>query len=336
MYLRNRDYDRVIQKPELDQYLNLDSGILTMAYLTAIAKLKSRLKQKFYVDFEFTDTNVFNYTSVYTGSSRAELDFAAYVPANTYNIGALVSNGLNQYVCKVNGTTGSFTSTNFYLLGVQYDLWYITIPYPLFKINYNYKVGDAIFWKGNIYIAQLSSLAFTTDDVQQDVYQVDLFRNVFPDDPINGVKAWGNPIPYNVASVAPNTPIANWTAWNSGAQTANSLRSYNGVLYIANKNSTNVIPGTSPATWSPITWVSGDNRDQLCVDMLLKFVVWDMSSRIMLDESPVVRENDMKSANRMLESLALGEINEDKLILFETGKGLTTKSGGATKNINLW
>lgn len=337
MYLRQRDYDRVIQPQELQEYINTDSGIQQMAYLTALAQVKSKLKQKFYVDFEFTDTDPFSYTSSYTGNGRIELNFPAYVPTNTYNIGDLVSNVTSQYICKVNGTTGAFTSANFYLIGTLYDIWYLQLPYPLFDINKKYKVGDPVFWKGNIYTASLSSVNYTADDRLQDVFQTPRFRNIFPDCPINGVKAWGNPIPYNITAVAPKVPLTNWTPWSSVANyTINVLATFGGVLYISNKASLNITPGTDPTAWSPITWVFGDNRDQLCVDMMLKMVVWDMSARIMLDASPIVRENDMKSANRMLDALALGEINQDKLILIETGVGITTYSGGAQKNVNLW
>lgn len=349
MYLRQRDYDRIIQPQELVQYTNTDAGIQSLAYLTALAKIKSKLKQKFYVDFEFTDTNPFSFAGIYTGNNRIELNFPLFNASIINPVGAVASDSaLNQYVCKIATTANTeFNPAEWFLIGTLYDIWYLQLPYPLFQINQKYNVGDPVFWKGNIYIAKQSTVNFTSDDVLQvpfqeshggfqDPFQEDQFRNIFPDDPISGVKAWGNPIPYNVVATIPNAPIGFYTAWDAFAQLKGVLRSYNGVLYIANKNSTNVIPGTDPASWAPITWLLGDNRDQLCVDMLLKFVVWDIVSRIMIDEAPVVREKDKEGADRMLEGLALGEINEDKLVLFETGKGLTTKSGGATKNINIW
>lgn len=340
-YLIQRDYDRLILDAELQQYLNTDKGIQSMAERSAVGKVKAYLKQKYYTDWEFTDTSVYSATKNYsplngTYPGRVILDFAAYIPANTYNIGDLVSNGVNQYYCKANGTTGTFDATKFYLLGVQYDIWYLKTPAPLFDLKGgSYKVGNLVFWNGKMCSALKTTALITEIDRLDPLFDQNIPQaNIFPDDPNQGANFW-NSQSYNIKGIAPGIPLSNWTAWIAGTYSISDTRTYNGILYISQVNNNTSIPG-SDLNWFPIVWVQGDNRDQLILDVLLKLVIWDLSSRIMVDESPEIRERDKEYAYKLLDQLRHGDITPDQLIRFEDDGGLSVAFGGVTKTVNVW
>jgi len=348
-YLRQRDYDRVILSDELNQITNLDSGIQSLAELTSRAEVYKWLKQKYYLDWEFTDTNVYSQSNIYTGYNRVELNFIAYDDTKTYAVGDLVSfidaNEVNQqYVCKTAITVPAvFDATKFYNIGVQYDLFNLQLPYPLFQlISGFYKPGDVVFWKGNIYTAIKGTQQIDPQNRIQAVYDQDIpFPNIFPDDPQNGVSFWGNPQPYNIIGLAPNIPVSTYTAWsNSTSYVQGNKVSFviNGVntLFISQKTQINITPGTDITSWLPFTWALGDNRDQLIVKAMLNFTIYNVFPRVTVDAEPTQKELRYNMSIAELKGMALGDINEDKLIKIETQEGINTAFGGAVKMNNLW
>lgn len=338
-YLIQRDYDRVIQDAELQQMLNTDAGIQAMAERTALAKVKAYLKQKYYTDWEFTDTDVFSGSAAYAGNNRVVLDFAAYVPANTYNVGDLVSSGTKQYCCKTAATTGPFDASKFYLLGEQYDIWYLALPAALFNLQQGkYKVNDLVYWPttAKVYQAAKGSPLLTELDRLEPIYDQNVpYPNVFPDDPLQGANFWGAGAAYAITGIVPGVPLTAYTAWSAGTYAQGDIRTYGGVLYVSQASTNTSIPGTD-LKWLPVTWTSGDNRDQMILDVLLAMVIWDITSRIMADNSPEVRKVARDAAIQTLEDFAHGKITPDKLEAYQTGEGLTTTYGGVTKTINTW
>ncbi len=348
-YLRQRDYDRVILDAELQQIIDTDKGIQSLAELTSKAEVYKWLKQKYYLDWEFTDTNIFSQSAIYTGNNRVELYFTAYDITKTYVVGALVSkidaNGINQqYVCKTAITVpAAFDPTKFTNIGVQYDLCYLQLPYPLFQlITGFYKPGDIVFWKGNLYICQKGTQQLDKNNRIQAVFDQDIpFPNIFPDDSQNGVSFWGNPIPYNIAGLAPNIPVSTYTAWSNATNYVQGNKAsfvINGVntLFISQKTQINITPGTDITAWIPYTWANGDNRDQLIIEAMLHFVVYKLFERVAFDAIPEMRQIKWDYSMQLLKGLALGDVNEDKLIKIETQEGINTAFGGAVKLTNIW
>lgn len=337
-YLRQRDYDRVILDAELQQIINTDLGIQKMIELQAIAQAKAYVSQKYYTEWEFTDTNVYSQSAIYSAWNRVYLDFTSYDNTATYNIGALVSNGLLQYYCKQNGVTGTFDATKFYLLGSQYDIWYIDYPYPLFDMETNYVAGNSVYWFGKVYTAVQGTPGLNRSDVLDALIDAQVpTKNVFPDDVANGAKYWGIGVPYQVAAIAPNIPLTAYTAYSTlTTYNIGDKATSNGVLYVSQKNNNLNKPLTDITSWLPVSWVSGDNRDQLVLDAVLNLVVYDLQKRIMPDNISETRKVAYELAKETLKGLAHANINADKLVAFESGKGRTVSFGGITKNINVW
>jgi hypothetical protein len=340
MYIRQRDYDRVIQAVELQQVINTDTGVQNMAYWTALAKTKAKLKQKYYVDLEFTDTNVYGPALSYTGSSRVELDFPQYNPANTYNKGDVTAVGTAQYIGNQNTITGAFDATKWYLVGQQYDLWYLALPYQLFDMQRGiYGPGDIVYWFGNVYTCVQGTPGLSNSDELEAIMDSAIpFPNVFPNDPKNGVTYWGNPQPYNIQGIAPGLPLSAYTAYSNATNYgAGALSTYANQLWQSQKvGNLNITPGTDITAWLPIIWIAGDNRDQMVLDCLLHLIVFDLTPRIAADNVEDARLENMKRAWKMLTDLAQGEMNADQLIIIETNQGLSTQYGGVTKTGNTW
>lgn len=348
-YLRQRDYDRVILAEELNQVIDTDRGIVTLAEYTSRAEVYKWLKQKYYLDWEFTDTNLYSQSNIYTGNNRVELNFTDYDATETYVVGDLVSQVdsnevIQQYVCKTAVSVAEpFDATKFTNIGVQYDLYYLQLPYTLFQlINGFYKPGDVVFWKGNLYTAIKGTQQIDPENKIQAVFDQDIpYPNIFPDDPQNGVSFWGNPVPYIIIGLVPNIPVSTYTAWSNGTTYAQGNKVsfvINGVstLFISQKTQTNVTPGIDITSWLPYTWAYGDNRDQLIVKAMLSFTIFNLFPRTTVDAEPTMREMRANASISELKGLALGDINEDKLVKIETQAGINIQYGGVVKNQNVW
>lgn len=294
--------------------------------------------------WELTDTNVFAQTVKYTGMNRAELNFTAYSATSTYAVGDLVSNGTTQYVCKTAITVAeAFTPSKWYSIGEKYDIYNLALPYPLFDLQGNYKIGDNVFWEGKVYTALRNTGKVSQTAELQSIYQSEVqWANVFPDDPKQGKNYWGTGQAYSVTGLAPGIPVADYSAWaigttyGSGDKVKYTIEGVD-ILFISQKASnTGITPGTDITAWLPFTWAAGDNRDQLIVDFLLALVIYDIQSRIMPDNISETRKTAREYAIQCLNALAHGDLNSDMIVKYETFKGLTTSFGGITKTTNTW
>ena len=267
MYLRTRDYDPAILSPNLSQIITnstvADLGIRLIVENYAKGIVYSHLKQKYYLDWEFTDTNIYSrYSSgtipaTFNSGSRVEFNFSVYVAANTYNIGDTCSyiNGtiVNQYICNTNGTTGAFDASKWYLVGFQYDLWYVQMPYELFSVYRNYHIGDLVFWKGKIF----TCLQETQDLWEGDILDAITISNVplpnnFPgDNSTASINQWGQGVTYTFSVI----PLS-YSSW-SGATNylKGNIINHNNVTWIASTGTVaspnlNNEPGADTVNWT--------------------------------------------------------------------------------------
>jgi len=415
MYLRTRDYDPAILAPNLLQIITnatvADLGIRQIVENYAKGVVRSYLKQKYYTDWELTDTNVYsryiaNTTTpiLFYSGSRVELNFAAYVPANTYNIGdtcSVTAAGVTtEYICNTNGTTGTFNPSNWYAVGIQYDLWNVQMPYPLFNVNANYKIGDIRFWKGNLYSCQQATADLTTNDVLDAITISNIPKpNSFPGDGSTAsLNQWGIGVPYtfsiinlsqynawsNVGSylqgniithnntawislqgtlaspninnepgsdnvnwgvyafngIAPNVPFN--TPWSGVTNyTAGQLAMNGSMLWVSIFGTASVpnvgnIPGADIKNWVPLTWVYGDNRDQVLLPAMVNISLKMLHERIPPKQIPEIRQLAYDDAIKTLKDIAHGEINPDVLQPYQTDAGQTVTAIGITKENNTW
>src|SRR5271170_7729096 len=147
-FLRSRDYLPQIQTTILTQLTKGDPLVQADAEEDAQEEISSYLRQRFDLTTAFADTLVFDPNAVYNAGQLVELNYPAWVSQN-YVSGALVSyTDGNAYVC-INNTVSDAAPTNpsyWTLLGVNYTLYNIPYPYPVFDVNKgNYAKGNIVF-----------------------------------------------------------------------------------------------------------------------------------------------------------------------------------------------
>lgn len=212
-YLRLFDYYRAIQDAQLQQVITSNDSIRSMAEIEAQAEAVSYLTQKYDTDKEFTDTLVWNNSATYYAGNLVELNYSDYDSTHTYSTGNLVVYSGSAYIC-TGATTSEFSPASWTLLGLKYDLLYVTYPQTEFNYKTYYNKGDKVFWKNKVYTCAIA----TTLMSQQDALQYRIITNipipnVFPDDPVNGLQYWGVGVAY---SVTPGTLPTDTTKWTKG------------------------------------------------------------------------------------------------------------------------
>lgn len=220
MYLRLYDYQRLINSDNLQQIISANDSLRILAERAAQEEAYSYLNTKFDLSRELTDTNVWGYLTIYTGGDRVELNYPLYNQSNTYTFHNLVTYNNNCYICIHASTTGAFNSSDWAMIGAQYDLFYVPYPYPYFDAYAKYKKGDFVFYKGNSYQCQIATILPTQQDQLNNIYyDAQTTPNVFPDDAVSGVKYWGVGTPYIVQTQLPN----NTSYWNNGDNRSQQL-----------------------------------------------------------------------------------------------------------------
>lgn len=191
-YLYPADYNKAIQDVSLQQIISGDRALLTTGELFAQALITSHLTQKYNIDQEFTNTQVYNPQATYSAADRIYLDATAYSSASTYTEGQLALQGGKVYQCSVAITVPElFIPAHWSLLGNQYDLFYAQYPHPVFNLQGSYAKGDQVFWKNHIYTAKMATRYYDHDTLIQFGNTNNVpYQNYFPDDPNNGSKAW--------------------------------------------------------------------------------------------------------------------------------------------------
>lgn len=339
MYLRTRDYDRFIQGANFQQIISQDSSLRLLAEAAALEEVNSNLLNKYDTSIEFTDTNPFSVTAAYNAFGRVELNgFADYNPAVSYLAAnkTIVTFSSNIYIIK-NDTTGVFAPGDWTLLGAQYDLFYIPYPYPVFSFYGTYKVGDRVFWKGNIYqclqgTGAIDHQTFLNATTYGNIPPV----NVFPDDSINGAQVWGNGVSYSVTGLNTSAVPADFTAWNNVTIYAIGDRVSRGnKIWEALAINTDKIPGIDITNWQSISWTLGDNRSQQLVVVMVDIVLYHLHTRIAPQNIPELRVLRYRSAQRWLNDANKGNITPN-LPLTTPRAGGRIAFGGNTKLNNIY
>jgi phage gp36-like protein len=191
-YLIPSDYNRFIQDVSISQVVSGNAAYQPLAEVAAQAEISSYLRQKYDVAKEFTNTSLYNPQATYSAADRVYLDATAYNAAATYVQGQLTLQGGKIYQCTTTiSVPEAFNVLHWVLLGNQFDIFYGNYPYPVFNLYGQYKVGDHISWNNHSYTCKIASIQFDHETVIQLVNTNNIpFRNVFPDDVVNGPANW--------------------------------------------------------------------------------------------------------------------------------------------------
>ncbi len=279
------------------------------------------------------DTVVFSPTKTYNSEQLVELNGSAYVPATSYTAAskAIVLQAGNIYMCITN-TTGAFDASKWKLLGAQYDLFYVSLPVAEFDILSLYNVGDFVFWKDKVYKAVQSTPTLDEQTkIQYLQYSNIPQRNIFPDDPNNGVSFWGTGVAYTLSGLLPSNAIGDFTAWSSvTAYVTGNVVSYGGLIYQAQAASTNKTPGTDFTKWAVISWASGDNRNQKMVEVMVDISVYKINKQIAPRNITQSRMDANDIAIQWLDMARKGNVQTDLPVL-QPQQGNRIRSGGNVK-----
>ena len=220
-YLIPSDYQPLIQAANLQQIISNDPAILNKAQLAAEAQAVSYLRQKYDVTQELKATCPWRVTKSYLADDTVYLDAPAYDFTNgVYAVGALVLQNGNVYI---NITAviipEVFKIAKWTLLGSQYQIFYVTLPQPLFNYLTIYLVTNPIFWRDYTYLClQATAVLDAQLQYQQGQISNSNVKNVFPDDAVNGSAFWGSKTAFSVAAGTLPTDTTKWTAGDNRDQ----------------------------------------------------------------------------------------------------------------------
>lgn len=199
-YLTARDYDGHIQEVNWNQILQGKSRVQAQAENFAIAEITSNLVQKYDTASEFTETSVYKKSATYKGNSRVYLDGPAWsASASPYALDSIVSHTDGNVYIK-NSTTAGYTNqaptdaTFWTLLGAQYAIYFVTLPFPAYNWALAYSAGSKVFYKGDVYTAM--------QNISEKNYIL----------PGTNLSYWSAPESYTVTSVL----VTDTTKWTYG------------------------------------------------------------------------------------------------------------------------
>lgn len=318
-YIRLQDYyNKRIQQAQLGQITQNRDAVRLSCESEAIAEVTSYLVQRYDLAEELTDTKTYSNTETFKPKARYELDATAYSASSTYAVKDLVLQGGKVYSCKTAiGTPEAFNAAKWNLIGNQYDLFYVAIPYDYYDYSVNYSVGDKVFFKGKAYECKVSN------------------QNVSPLDQNYGLSYWGSGISVSFTDYFPfNTPADLPAYSNVTAYTAGVLVNYNGTAYVCVQANTGQAP-TLFKYWAPISWTAGDNRSQQLIGVILDCAIRKMHVLIAPNNVPQIREDNYDLALQWLKE-AGGQNNAitADVPLLQPLQGKRIRWGSGPKNIN--
>lgn len=332
-YLRLYDYASNIQSTTFNQLLQSNDSLRVIKEQVSQALIISYIVQKFDTDEEFTDTTIFNPTAIYQAQSLVELNYPAWTAQN-YTAGQMVTYTDNKcYLCIVNASgTDLPTNPSFWqLLGNKYDLFYIPLPYPEFNVYGFYKTGDIIFWKGKVYKCLIqTNIPDHISQLQDVTYDNIPLNNVFPDQPVNGVKYWGAGVDYSVSGLLINSPLP--SNWAPGTYSAGTRKVYLGKIWFALQN-TNAEPNLDIINWQPEAWKFGDNRNAQLVECMVWITIDKLAPLISPRNQPVFWDKKYDQMLTWLQMVADGHVTLDVSVK-QPAQGSKIRFGSNVRQIN--
>lgn len=312
-YLTKSDYLATIQDGQLtDQILaeltNSGDKERKFAEGWAIGIIRGKLKAKFDLDFEFTETLPYDPTKVYYAGSRVVIDYADW-EAKKYEINSCVIKDGIGYICIVNESANTFDEAEWQPLGNQYTIYYIKLPFPLFSLEIQtskgvytagfYNVDDNVWWLNHTYSALRKTVIYDHATIIQYRDLNDLPPvNIFPNDPQSGAAWWKD------------------------------LGEYSIKAYI--EDETTLPVGTDD---NPSVWTVGDNRDPVTMQAVIDLAIWMLHKRIAPQNIPKLREQAKNDIFSWIASVKSGDTDTD-LIQLQPSQGDSFAWGSNPKLIN--
>jgi hypothetical protein len=164
------------------------------------------------VDIQILSTGGWQFINGYQiqGGERFTMQFNPQIQPSQSISGVNVG---QVYICTFNTSAETFNPAHWSLLGNQYDMFYVTKPFPEFDLNSYYPKGSQIWWKNHNYTSIVPSIIESHESELQfgDLNNIP-YPNVFPDDPIRGASKWSD----NGVYSAMGTTLTDTSKWTNG------------------------------------------------------------------------------------------------------------------------
>lgn len=340
MYLRPRDYDRLIQSDNLNQILSADDNIRLLAEIQAKEEVESYLKSKYDTDAELTDLVAFNMQDQYYPGQRVMLfGYEVYNPNGQYSaedykiiqIGTGTTATAWLITLDLNNS-GPWQDSFGVKLGQIHDIFTLQFDAPQFNLYKEVKKDDLRYWKGLLYKALKPWKPVSHyDQLQAMTTPNNLYPNVMPNQDLNGLYWYGG----KTAFVVGYYPSQSITAWDINTNYGISqMASHNGVDYVAADSSTGIEPGTDIEKWIPLTFKKGDSRSQQLVSAMIDISLYHIHSRIAPRNIPDLRVKRYDDAIKWLKDANAGTVTPN-LPLLQPYKS-RIRWGSNTKSNNIY
>jgi hypothetical protein len=250
-YLRLKDYYINIQPTQLNQITANDPNVRILAEQRAQEEIISRLTQKYDTAKEFKDTVQWSRTISYKGGDLVYLDALPYTNIETYSINDLVSHNGSVYINVTPVTsTETFDAAKWSKIGVQHDLFHVTLPKPEFNITTKYAIGDEVFYNDKTYTAIRESIG------------------IYPDDTTYGTQYWGTGVAYSVIAGTLPTDTTKWTVGDNRSQKIVEVMIDIALYKIHSRIATNNVPEIREMNYAAATaWLKSCAEGDVTADI---------------------------------------------------------------------
>ena len=354
-YLILRDYSQYIQGDYLRQLTQGDDTKRTQEENVSLQAIAQRLKQKYDLDSELTNTAPYIVAKTYAAAERIVVDvatggFTIYSDARAYELGDLsIYSGIGYSCTEDIDTPEAFNPAKWVPIAPQYSIFYAAYPYnctlsgepnpttlmspyaPVFNYKSLYSRADVVFWKGYTYECNSPSTVLSHQAKLQFADYTNIpFNNVFPDDPVNNAQGqyWNNKTAYTTgAGTITGVLYDDTSTYGAG----NTILGADGDILRCLEDIDTPEP-FDPAKWATL-WVRGDNRNQTIKDAMVRITTFKLSPLIAGKNVPAMWLEDYRSIMRELNEAAKGEITLT-LPLKQPNNATRTYNGGNIKNQN--
>lgn len=327
------DYYSSIESANLQQIISDTDSYRSIKEQAAITEVKSYLVQKFITTELFRDTLKFSFTRNYNAKQLVYLDADLFSASSTYAQYDLVRYSGSIYYAKTALTAGAWNASNFQLLGVQYEFYYIPTPYDEFNKDTHYYKDNLVFYNNKVYKCLRESQPLTHEvSIQFNDYREMPYMNEFPDG-FNQTQ-WGSATSYNFSGLFPIATYADFDDWDEETAYVSGQRvNYGGTIYQSFGNSTGVTPNTDITKWNPVSYTSGDNRNALLVEAVVVIALYKLSMRISPRNVPDLWVKKYDDTIAWLKMCAKGEVTLDAPLIQTKSVG-RVRWGSAPERIN--
>lgn len=336
-YLTKLDYKRQIQTKLFDEILGGDDSIRIDNEQTAYEEIQGYLTSRYDVSKEFRDAVKFSFVSTYYAGQLVFLDADAYsATAPSYALNDLVLQAGNVYYCKTAiAAPEAFNAAKWTLLGPQYKMFHIPLPYDSFNLYTFYFLNDKAFWRDYNYRANSETRTRShQNEIQANRTEDLLPLNDFPT--TKNTQQWKDKTEYKFTGLWPIAVPGDFTAWSGvTAYVTGDRVSRNSIIWQAAANSTNIEPGTDITKWMPISWVAGDNRNSKMVDVMVAVSLYLIHRTVAPRNIPEKVKIEYDNAILYLENVMNGKVNL-RIEELQPDQNIGFSGGSEPKRINRW